>query len=148
MIYYREGDLLASDMDVIAHGCNCFCNMGAGIAKQIRLQFPEAWTTDLATRSGDFAKMGWFTVASQHGKRIYNLYSQYKYGGDEVRVEYNYLRLSLDGMKKDLQNDGIYDRVSIGLPMIGCGLANGDWDTVSSIIEYVFGDKDIYVYTL
>jgi len=35
-----NGDLikmaLAGEFDVIVHGSNCFCNFGAGIAKQIR----------------------------------------------------------------------------------------------------------------
>lgn len=41
-----HGDLiqlaLAGQFDVIIHGCNCFCTMGAGIAKAIRQEFPEA----------------------------------------------------------------------------------------------------------
>ena len=41
-----EGDLiqlaLDGEFDLIIHGCNCFCSMGAGIAKSIREIFPEA----------------------------------------------------------------------------------------------------------
>ena len=37
-----EGDLLllalAGHFDVIVHGCNCQCTMGAGVAKAIKLQ--------------------------------------------------------------------------------------------------------------
>jgi len=40
-----EGDLikmaLGGEFDLIVHGCNCFCTMGAGIAKTIREYFPE-----------------------------------------------------------------------------------------------------------
>ncbi len=41
-----KGDLikLALDgkFDVIIHGCNCYCTMGAGFAKAIQAEFPEA----------------------------------------------------------------------------------------------------------
>jgi O-acetyl-ADP-ribose deacetylase (regulator of RNase III) len=39
MIKYVDGDLiklaLKGEFDVIVHGCNCFCQMGAGIAPQM-----------------------------------------------------------------------------------------------------------------
>lgn len=51
-----KGDLikLALDgrFDVIVHGCNCQCAMGAGIAKSIKETFPEAYKADLATTKG------------------------------------------------------------------------------------------------
>lgn len=148
MIYTREGDLLRSNMDVIAHGCNCFNTMGSGIARQIREQFPKAYIADLTTAPGDYGKMGTFTSAEQNGKIVYNLYTQYRYGRDPnvVYLEYDHLQNALDAMKKDLQSRGIYDTVSLGLPMIGCGLANGDWSMVSDVIEHVFDDKDVYIY--
>ena len=54
------GDLislaLAGEFDVIVHGCNCFCVMGAGIAKQMFKTFPEALAVDRQTTKGDRAK--------------------------------------------------------------------------------------------
>ncbi len=51
-----HGDLLEyaknETFDVIIHGCNCFCTMGAGIAKGIKTQFPEAYRADQRTRKG------------------------------------------------------------------------------------------------
>ena len=50
------GDLLQlaldDHFDVIIHGCNCFCTMGAGIAASIRLEFPEALSADADTKKG------------------------------------------------------------------------------------------------
>lgn len=44
MIYYRTGDVLTNpDSNIIMHGCNCQGVMGSGIAKQIKLLFPEAY---------------------------------------------------------------------------------------------------------
>jgi O-acetyl-ADP-ribose deacetylase (regulator of RNase III) len=43
MIKYVDGDLIKlaqrGHFDVIAHGCNCFCQMGAGIAPQMAKAF-------------------------------------------------------------------------------------------------------------
>jgi O-acetyl-ADP-ribose deacetylase (regulator of RNase III) len=43
MINYVDGDLiklaLKGDFDVVVHGCNCFCQMGAGIAPQMAEAF-------------------------------------------------------------------------------------------------------------
>ena len=42
-----DGDLiklaLNGTFDVIVHGANCQCTMGAGIAKAIKATFPEAY---------------------------------------------------------------------------------------------------------
>ena len=57
-----QGDLLqlalAGHFDVIVHGCNCQCTMGAGIAKAIKLRFPLAFAADQATTAGDRGKFG------------------------------------------------------------------------------------------
>lgn len=52
------GLALSGEFDVIIHGCNCFHTMGAGIAKQIRQYFPEAYVADLHTGRGDLRKLG------------------------------------------------------------------------------------------
>jgi O-acetyl-ADP-ribose deacetylase (regulator of RNase III) len=39
----------AGHFDVIVHGCNCFCAMGKGIARSIKLEFPEAYAADCTT---------------------------------------------------------------------------------------------------
>jgi O-acetyl-ADP-ribose deacetylase (regulator of RNase III) len=57
-----KGDLIElaidGEFDLIIHGCNCFCTMGAGIAKTIKQKFPEAYKADLETEKGDKSKLG------------------------------------------------------------------------------------------
>ena len=87
-----HGDLLAmaaQEFDVIIHGCNCFCTMGAGIAKSVKQQFPAAYQADLMTHEGDPNKLGTYTSAtvtcqknSKDSKQpqeliIVNAYTQY-----------------------------------------------------------------------
>ena len=146
-IEYVKGDLIRSDCDVIGHGCNCFNNMGGGIALQVKKELVEAYNADFyGTEIGDRSKMGTFTKAKSNGKTVYNLYTQYKYGHDKVYVEYDHLETALKNLREDL-GDKLHD-VKIGLPLIGCGLARGSWRVVSKIVEKVFPDKTIHVYSL
>jgi len=81
----EQGDLVqkarAGEFDVLVHGCNCFCTMGAGIAKTIKHVFPAAYQADLATPAGDKAKLGTYSSAQikAAGRRltIVNAYTQF-----------------------------------------------------------------------
>ena len=68
-----KGDLLKlaleGKFDVITHGCNCFNTMGAGIARQIAIEFPEAAIADNYTKRGDKSKLGTIGVVDiERGK--------------------------------------------------------------------------------
>lgn len=135
-----KGDLIKlfedGKFDVIAHGCNCFCTMGAGIAKQLRKKYPQIYEADLQTKSGDLYKLGSYTAAEvvKQGRSsyIYNLYTQYGYGGNIKHAEYSAIRSSLFGMIYSLD---VSKRYNIGLPLIGCGLGGCDKDIVYKIVE-------------
>lgn len=133
-----EGNLieLASqgEFDVIVHGCNCFCTMSSGIAKSIREVFPEAYSIDLETVKGDRSKLGTVKAVSiklENGKKlsVVNAYTQYEYGRNKMNVDYEALRRCFKIIKEK------YSGKRIGYPMIGAGLAGGDWNIISSIIE-------------
>lgn len=154
MIEYIKGDLVKSDCDVIIHGCNCFCNMGAGIAKQIRETYPEAYETDKLTISGDKNKLGNISYTKTVNKYfsdkliyVVNAYTQYTYGrkAGEVYADYkaiNEAMIRIYGLFSDTHDI----QFKIGMPKIGAGLARGNWDTISEIINRVFADKKVYVY--
>ena len=128
------GDLIKLDkngkFDVIVHGCNCQCIMGGGIAKQIRQAFPKAYDADCRTTACDSRKIGSFSFAKvkvNNGNHlvIVNGYTQLLAGG---QVKYDAVR---EVIKKVKQN--FYGQ-RIGYPMIGSGLAGGDWDRIKDII--------------
>ena len=148
MIVYVQGNLLTSDCDVIAHGCNCFNTWGAGIARQMRIAHKEAFEEDWKTRRGDAGKLGTFTTAVSHGRRVFNLYTQYAYGNSTRHCDYEAIRSSFEAMRAYLDGWNETSSVKIGIPKIGCGLAGGDWDIVKLIVEDVFIGVDIYVYSL
>ena len=135
--------------DVITHGCNCFCTMGAGIAPQIKKAFPDAWYADRATQKGDIMKLGCYTYADVEIDNIgwltvINSYSQYKYGrnhadGVETPIDYEALALALRKINKN------YRGKSIGLPWIGAGLAGGDWNRIKKIIQTELNAMDVVI---
>jgi O-acetyl-ADP-ribose deacetylase (regulator of RNase III) len=139
-----HGDLLtlalAGTFDLIVHGCNCQCVMGAGIAKAIRSTFPEAYDADRKTTKADANKLGTISFANveRDGREItiVNGYTQLHWRGSGVRADYEAIRSVMAAVK--LQFSGKL----IGYPKIGAGLAKGDWHVISQIIDEELGGED------
>lgn len=132
-----QGDLIklasAGYFDVIVHGCNCFCSMGAGIAKTIKSVFPEAYQADITTCEGSKAKLGTYsharvTVGGQE-LIIINAYTQFHWRGNDVLADYDAITRVFQQIKKD------HAGKRIGYPKIGAGLAGGDWHVIAQIID-------------
>ena len=75
--------------DIVVHGCNCFCTMGAGIAKEISSRYPVVLERDKMTGWGDSSKMGTIDTVDVGKFSIVNAYTQYRYGRDRVHVDYD-----------------------------------------------------------
>ena len=139
-----EGDLLTlaeeGVFDVIIHGCNCFCTMGAGIAKSIRDRFPAAYDADTATEKGDLKKLGTYSSATiETNERLFvivNAYTQYEFRARGINADYDAITKVFARIKHDFAGQ------RIGYPMIGAGLAGGDWAVISEIIERELAGED------
>lgn len=147
MINYYIGDVIKAFLDIkepviLIHGCNCFNTMGAGIAKQIKEQFPEVYEADCKTISGDRNKLGTYTYYQFDNKIVINAYTQYNYSSHKPQLDYFALGTVLEQIKQDFPN------YKIIMPKIGAGLAGGNWDIISSIIEQIFPNSIIDVYSL
>lgn len=155
MIQTKRGDLILltkkGQFDVIIHGCNCFCTMGAGIAKQIKLNWPKAYEVDKKTKYADRSKLGTYSKAEiilqvpdgsgykNQDLTIINAYTQYDYRGSGQLV-------SLDAVEKIFsQLNKEYVGKRVGMPKIGAGLARGNWDEILSIIQSTTPNLNITV---
>ncbi|MFW5886416.1 MAG: phosphatase [Bacteroidota bacterium] len=137
---YRNSDLinLAENgyFDVIIHGCNCFHTMGAGIALALSKKYPEIRTADKTTTYGDKSKLGNFTSYDNGKFIIINGYTQYGFGENKSQVNYDAIKKLFQKIKL------IFHGKKIGYPKIGAGLAGGDWNIISSIIDKELEGED------
>lgn len=145
MIKYIDGDLVksAEEFDIITHGCNCFCKMGAGIALKIKEKFPEAYQVDCKTKAGDKSKLGTITYTTNTKPIIVNSYTQYKYGSYKtggMDLDYMAVKTAMQEIKK------LFSGKKIGMSKIGSMLAGGDWNVTKRIIEEILGDEDVTIF--
>jgi len=146
---YTNGDIvklgLDGKFDVIVQGCNCMCTMGKGLAPQIKRAFPGAYEADLKTIKGDRDKLGSYSFYHEKDIDLFvvNAYTQYDYrktyGGTSINVDYEAIETVFTLLNKD------YKGKQVGIPKIGAGLAGGDWDKISEIIERVTPDLHVTV---
>lgn len=152
---YNEvsGDLIdltrKGTFDVIAHGCNCFCTMGAGIAPQMAKAFScDQFRLEDFKYKGDINKLGqidYQTRSDNFGSLvIINCYTQYNYGmnhldGTDKPFDYEAFDLCMRKINH------LFKGKHIGLPQIGCGLAGADWDVVKRMIQRRLKDMKVTI---
>lgn len=131
------------EIEALAHGCNCFCRMGAGFAGKLVRVFPDVLLTDMSTKVGDVGKLGTFTVCQTYDFPIFNLYTQFQYGLGKNHFDSIAFRCGLIKVIDACIEMKIY---SLHIPKIGSHLAGGNWEdiyfTIVGIIENHFRDVD------
>ena len=143
-IEYRKGDLLTTDIQHIVHGCNAQGVMGSGVAAAIRSKYPQAYNdyVDMYNRVG--LELGNIAISVQDdGKTVYNAITQKNYGGNPNTVYVSYWAIAEVFRHIDSFNIG-----EIAMPMIDAGLANGNWDVISAIVENTLVNTKPVVYIL
>ncbi len=131
---------------IMGQGCNCFITQGSGIAGQLR-RFPEVYKADEDYgRYGDPLKLGEFSTAifDDHGTVpqavVFNMYTQFSMGTTERHAEYSAIKEAVKAIcDYECNGDKIY------LPLIGAGLAGGDWEIIRYIIDKASGDKEVVI---
>jgi O-acetyl-ADP-ribose deacetylase (regulator of RNase III) len=143
-IEYRKGDILTTDIKHIVLGCNSRGVMGSGVAKAIRSKYPQAYKdyNDIYNNNG--LELGNIVVSVQDdGKVIHNAITQKDYGRDVSVVYVSYWAIAEVFRKIDSWNIP-----EIVMPMIGAGLANGNWNVISAIIGNTLTKTKPIVYIL
>jgi O-acetyl-ADP-ribose deacetylase (regulator of RNase III) len=146
------------EFDVIAHGCNCFCKQKSGLAKQMVENFDteysdakydflkEEFTLENPYTAGDINKLGQIQYEFRNipnNKHIYvvNCYTQYFYNYNKHIVSANYEAIALCFKKIN----HIFKGKKVGLPWIGCGLANGNKEVVTQLMIKYLNNVDLTV---
>jgi O-acetyl-ADP-ribose deacetylase (regulator of RNase III) len=145
---YREiqGDLFDTDAPVIVHGCNCQGVMGAGVAKIVKDKWPHVYKkyVELVSKKSAMGLLGTYQVVPTDKQFIVNAFTQLKPGSGK-QVSYD----AIDQITKDLNGKfyqaGIH---RVAMPMIGAGLAGGNWNIIRTIIQENLVDVGVEVYYL
>lgn len=136
----RIGDLIEQvDKGIIVHQVNAQGVMGGGIAKQIRDRWPKVWDDYSAIVKPNqpdkgFQYMGKVIYTEvEPGLWVASIVGQQFYGRDTSRVYTSYEALEMGF--HSVKNFALNNKADVHYPLIGCGLANGDWTKVSQIIS-------------
>lgn len=139
---------LNGEYSMFAHGCNIFNRMGSGIAKEVRERLPELWELDQKTIEGDRSKLGTISSASYINDGFaFNFYTQATFWDPSDMLSYDAVRScfeTLNGVCQETVDFGLC-KPTMCIPMIGAGLARGDWDKIVAIINEVTPNIDIIV---
>lgn len=124
-----KGDLLEAEDDFIGHQCNCITRNAKGLAEVLFAKYPYA---------NDYhhdRKVGTYHIHGGNGRRwVVNLFGQYRPGDvpSERAQRVIWLRESLESFLHHVS----HRKVTLGLPyLIGCGLAGGDWNVYSVMLQ-------------
>jgi O-acetyl-ADP-ribose deacetylase (regulator of RNase III) len=141
------GDLiqmgLNGELDVILQSCNCYNNMGKGLALNIKMQWPEVYEADCQTTRKDKNKLGTISYATLLTPKnteltVVNCYTQYKYYNKGKKCTELWTYEPCMQLVKQLCTGK-----KIGLPKMGCVLGGEDWDTVEPIIDNTLQGEDL-----
>ena len=165
MINYIKGNLitmaLEGNFDVIAHGCNCFCLQGAGIAKQMaktfKTNYGSYFNKEHFIYSGSINKLGTidscsYALSDGEYTKKGDLGNNFLEGTDTVTIVNAYTQFE-PGSNADLtairmcfkKMNHIFKGKHIGLPKIGTGIGGLDWKDVEQIINEEFTDCETTV---
>ena len=139
-----KGDLIAlakeGCFDIIVHGCNCFNSMSGGIAYQIGEEFPSAKNVDTHSASGDYNKLGNYSIGIVNSFSkvflVVNGYTQF-YLGKDARL--NAIQMVFEKLNHEFAGN------TVGVPQIGCGIGGLSWWKVKRTIKKAAPDLNIIV---
>lgn len=138
-IILETGDILEkTHYNLIVQQVNCQGVMGAGLAKQIVDKYPIVLDqfNKFNSQVPNYQRLGNILITPIGKKSIVNFFSQFEYGRDKKIVYTNYYAFKdcLNKLNEFLYNSKL--NLNIAFPYkIGCGLGNGNWDTIFTMIE-------------
>ena len=159
MIEIVNGDLLQSNLPLIAHQTNCLGVMGAGIAKAIKNKWDDVYTSySKLCKNLKYSKedlLGKCQICITEDNIVANLFGEYSF--TESVAPYENRHTDYDALKEALVHLKAFCKgvniTEIGIPYkLGCGLAGGDWDgVVYPMLQELFANDPtitLYIYKL
>jgi O-acetyl-ADP-ribose deacetylase (regulator of RNase III) len=142
-IDYRIGDMFKGGHNFIAHGCNAQGVMGSGVAKLVKSNYYYAYVAyrqyyeDYGLKLGEVIYGSVSHDSTPEKPSIFNCITQNKYGTDQRYANYGAIQqcVRIIDQKMSYTPARFEYMNQVAFPMIGAGLAGGDWGIISDIIE-------------
>ena len=137
-----NGSILDIERGIICHQVNCRKVMGAGVAKQLRYKWPEVYRAYMQNRQIP-GKVQVVPVSADIA--VVNLFGQVDYDSSKRQTNYEYIYLALLDLKRWCNCFEYTENIYFPYGM-SSGLAGGDWNIISAMIESVFPNAIIVKY--
>lgn len=154
-IIYKTGSILEASEPYIIHGCNAQGKMGSGVAKVLMDAYPDVRERYLAHHAAASRAnepfLGTIHIGATEKHTVYNAITQEFYGYDgKLYVSYGAIELCMNALDKAMATIEAKtgEKPHVAMPLLGCGLAGGNWSVVSGIIERCSRHFQPVVYTL
>lgn len=144
MIYEVNGDLLNSDYEIFCHQVNCQDIMGGGLAKQVKIRYPEVYRAYHERNHKYLGAIDW--VPTKDNRTCVNMYAQEYYGHGARFTDYIAFAECLIEIENYVCT--LPKEWKIAFPYkIGCGLGGGDWTVISALITDFSSHikQDVYI---
>lgn len=149
-IQYRPGNLLEAEERFIAQGCNAQGKMGKGLALAIKENLPYAYDAYMVRFNSEGLRLGqtiWALPPKGFHHTVINCITQDRYRKtyEDDNVVYADYEAILKCVRQ-INNTAFVSRElnarwlggpidAVAFPLIGAGLAGGDWAIIAAIIE-------------
>lgn len=148
MIKYRYNEnLFDSKSCALVNTVNCVGVMGAGIAKEFKLRFPEMFRDYVKKCHTNEIQIGKLDTYRINDKKIIINFPTKDHWKYPSKIEY--IKKGLDDF---IQNYKSWNITSVAFPQLGCGKGGLNWNDVIYVMEEYLTDIDIttevYVNTL
>ncbi|MFP6333778.1 Appr-1-p processing protein [Bacillus subtilis] len=157
MIKIETGNILDATEDIIVQQVNCKGVMGAGLAKAILNKYPNVKKEYQSFRNFNLNKgltdkdlLGLVNyVRVSDGKVIANVFGQINIKKNRFdKTVYTKTEALARGLTEVKELSKQLNK-SVAIPYgMGCGLAGGDWNIISELIDSIFSDYNVTIYKL
>lgn len=149
-----HGDVLNTDVHIIAHQVNCRGVMGGGLAKTIKDRYPEVFKVyrefidEYKANNDGKSPLGTGCAWFEDGHEIWNIFGQDDYGRDKCYTDYQAVKDAFTDMilgYRELECiPADYAQMPIAIPyLFGCGLGGGDWSVMKKTLEEVEKENNV-----
>ncbi len=137
-----NSNLLDETNGIIVHGCNMQGVMNSGIAGQIKAIYPQVYNDYI--NQYKTKQLGDIIITNITNELIIVSGLTQEYYGRNKSIRYVDYK-AIENVFIKVNQLAIDTKLPIKYPMIGCGLANGDWDIVSNIINTTIDADNINI---